>query len=690
MYVPTDATARIEGVIPSLTPRARALLRVGALAGVVALAFHVAHGQFGLGGHALDGFTSQWLYDSIVIGAAAACLTRAWLVRAERLPWLVLGIGLAFDASGEIYYSLAFGDSANPPIPSVADLLYLLYYPAAYVGLVLLVRERIERFRASTWLDGAIGATASAAAIAAIAFEPIVHSATQGDAAAVATNLAYPVGDLVLLAIVFGAFGLAGWRPGRAWLLLGIGLGLAAIADTAYVYTSANGTYVVGGILDSAWLASALAIGFAAWQPRLTSITLHIDAKRLLVIPGAFAIVALAVLLYGGFHHVGPIGLVLAAAAILIVIARAAWTFHENVRLLEVSQRDVVTDALTGLGNRRMMHAELDRALADGAASPPTVLVMFDLDGFKLYNDKFGHLAGDTMLAHLGHRLQAAVAGIGTAHRPGGDEFCVLVRCEPAHADVHVAAATAALSAEGEGFSVGASHGLVAIPAEANTPTYALRLADDRMYSQKGTRRGSARQQTHDVLLGLLREREPDLHDHLRQVGLLAVLVGRRLGLDVEHLDELRRAAELHDIGKAAVPDAILNKPGPLDEYEWAFMRRHTYVGERILAAAPALAPVAALVRSSHERWDGDGYPDGISGEAIPLGARIISVCDAFDAMTTERPYARAVTPSQAMAELRRAAGTQFDSNVVDAFVLAWHDQAAERSGAGAAVHAVV
>jgi two-component system, cell cycle response regulator len=651
---------------------------VFALAGVLALAFHIAHGQLGLGGHGIDDFVSNWLYDGIVIGAAVSCLTRARLVPHERLPWLVLGLGLAFDASGEIYYSLAWGSSGTPPIPSVADVLYLLYYPAAYVALVLLVRERMERFSASTWLDGAIAATTSAAVIAALAFEPIIHSATRGNMAAVATNLAYPVGDLILLAIVFGVFGLAGWRPGRAWLLLGVGLGLSAIADTAYVYASANGTYIVGGVLDSMWLASSLAIAFAAWQPVPRSNPLRLEAKRLLVIPGTLAIVALSVLLYGGFHHLAAIGLVLAAVSVLIVIARAAWTFHENVRLLDASQHDAVTDALTSLGNRRKMNTELARALTAGPDSAAAVLVMFDLNGFKLYNDQFGHLAGDTMLEHLGHRLRSSVSGVGSAYRLGGDEFCVLIRRDLRHADMHIAVAAAALSAEGEGFAVGASYGQVAIPTEAHTVTHALRVADDRMYARKGSRRGSARQQTHDVLLGLLREREPNLHAHLQEVGRLAGLAGHRLGMDVERLDELRRAAELHDIGKAAIPDAILNKPGPLTENEWTFMRRHTYVGERILAAAPALAPVAALVRSSHERWDGEGYPDGLVGEAIPVGARIIAVCDAFDAMTSERPYAEAMSPSDAITELRRGAATQFDPAVVEAFVFAWHEQAPE------------
>ena len=134
----------------------------------------------------------------------------------------------------------------------------------------------------------------------------------------------------------------------------------------------------------------------------------------------------------------------------------------------------------------------------------------------------------------------------------------------------------------------------------------------------------------------------------------------------------MRHAAELHDVGKVAIPDAILNKPGPLDPLEWEFIRRHTLIGERIIAAAPALGPVAALVRSSHERWDGAGYPDKLTEQQIPVGSRIVAVADAFDAMTAERPYNAAMTPELALSELRRCAGTQFDPVVVDAFCEAW------------------
>jgi two-component system, cell cycle response regulator len=212
------------------------------------------------------------------------------------------------------------------------------------------------------------------------------------------------------------------------------------------------------------------------------------------------------------------------------------------------------------------------------------------------------------------------------------------------------------------------SHGSVLAPSEVRTTTEALQLADRRMYARKGGRRLSPGSQSRDVLLRTLSEARPDVHAHLRGTADLAVAVGRELGMGIDALNEVARAAELHDVGKMAIPDAILHKSGPLDETEWSFMRRHPIIGERILLAAPALRSAARLVRSSHERWDGSGYPDALAGEEIPLGARVVAVCDAFHAMTTDRPHRPARSRAEALAELYRCAGTQFDPQVVEAF----------------------
>ncbi len=183
------------------------------------------------------------------------------------------------------------------------------------------------------------------------------------------------------------------------------------------------------------------------------------------------------------------------------------------------------------------------------------------------------------------------------------------------------------------------------IPHDTRDVTDAMRHADNAMYAQKHSGRATAGRQSTDVLLRALTERHPDLGDHLDGVIELAEAVAERLGIEGEELTQLRHAAALHDIGKVAIPDAIINKPTTLSDDEWAFMRRHTIIGERIIAAAPALAPAARLVRASHEAFDGSGYPDRLANDEIPLGARIIAVCDAFDAMISARPYSRRRPP---------------------------------------------
>jgi diguanylate cyclase (GGDEF)-like protein/putative nucleotidyltransferase with HDIG domain len=337
--------------------------------------------------------------------------------------------------------------------------------------------------------------------------------------------------------------------------------------------------------------------------------------------------------------------------------------------MLAASRTEATTDALTGLGNRRKLLADLDAAVRDARTGRGALLAIFDLDGFKSYNDTFGHPAGDALLTRLGRRLVDALPPGGAAYRMGGDEFCVLAPTGAGEASALVHAASLALAEHGEGFDVTSSFGAVLLPDEAQDGEEALALADRRMYGHKHGGRASAGRQSGNVLLRALAERHPDLGPHGDEVADLAEAVARRIGIPAADLEAVRLAAELHDVGKVAIPEAILRKPGALDDAEWAFMRRHTVIGERILLAAPALRHVATIVRSSHERFDGAGYPDGAAGEDIPLGARIIAVCDAYDAITGDRPYHGAEAPAAALAELRRCAGSQFDPLVVEAFV---------------------
>ena len=272
------------------------------------------------------------------------------------------------------------------------------------------------------------------------------------------------------------------------------------------------------------------------------------------------------------------------------------------------------------------------------------------------------------MLARLGSKLAAVPGSQGAAYRLGGDEFCLVAVVGEGEAEPLIDRACQALTEHGEGFEIESSFGAVMLPEEATDASQALQIADERLYAQKHSRRGES-DRTMAALLEALAQREPDLQAHLEGVGALAVETGRVLGLRRDELDELARAAQLHDLGKLAVPDEILQKPGPLDEREWAFIRQHTIVGERILRASPALRSVATVVRSSHEHWDGSGYPDGLAGEEIPLAARIVCACDAYDAMLSTRPYREALSPEEALNELMRLAGEEFDPGVVRVLV---------------------
>jgi diguanylate cyclase (GGDEF)-like protein/putative nucleotidyltransferase with HDIG domain len=368
------------------------------------------------------------------------------------------------------------------------------------------------------------------------------------------------------------------------------------------------------------------------------------------------------------------------------------------------AMRLALTDPLTGLGNHRHFHERLERELRHAHEKRLSLtLCLIDVDDFKRINDRFGHPAGDRVLSRVASRLRQT----GEAFRLGGDEFALLLPGYDESAALTAATSVvdriSALELDQLG-CVTVSAGVATSPVHAGDRDELIRLADSALYWAKEYGKNRVRAYRPDVIeLAELKRlasgpdraarfraaaslaRAVDARDvytgsHSQRVADLAARTARRLGLPDEEVELTRLAASLHDLGKLAIPEEILRKPGPLTDPERMVLERHPQIGFRMLESL-GVDPVAEWVLHHHERWDGSGYPDGLPGENIPLGARIIFVADAYDAMTSERVYRRRVTPDQAIEELQRCAGTQFDPGIVDAFAdeLALADAAPRR-----------
>jgi diguanylate cyclase (GGDEF)-like protein len=456
------------------------LLLALACAGVVA---HGLHAGLDLGGPGLDDFFTDWVYNGTIALAALACLLRAVLVPGGRATWAVWAAALASWVAAEISWTTMYANLESPPYPSLADAFYLAFYPLAFVGLVLLLRERVRGLGASVWIDGVL-ALVAAAALGATILSDIVSGAVAGPAAEAATNLAYPLADILMFGAVAGAFALWGWGLDWRWILIGASFLLSAAADAIYLFKTADGTYVEGTILDTLWPASVLLLGVAAWIRPRRQRAIDLEGRALFVVPATCGLVAVGLLAWNHVHPVNHLAVALALATLVGVVIRTGFTFRDNLRILERNRFQAITDELTGLGNRRRLLADLDAELSVAGASGCHVLLLFDLDGFKRYNDVYGHLEGDAMLSRLGQALAAAAAPWGTAYRLGGDEFCVLAEVPAGGADELVAACGAALTERADGLDITASFG-AALLAEGPTASDVLRLADRRLYADK-------------------------------------------------------------------------------------------------------------------------------------------------------------------------------------------------------------
>jgi diguanylate cyclase (GGDEF)-like protein len=426
------------------------------------------------------------VYDAVIVGAGVACIVRASVFGRERNAWILIGAAILVWGAAEVYWTAAIEGNPSAPYPSPADVGYLLFYPLAYAGLALLVRARAHEINWRLWMDGAITALGTAALGAAFVFDFVAGKA-EGSSIEILTTLAYPLGDIAMLAMVVGVVALTGWRPGRTWSLLLAGLAAMVIADIAYTLQSTGEALPGGNWIDPIYLISAVCLAAAVWQPtaaaEITSPTGG-DGRREVVVPAVFAGVMIGLFAMQYYSASSGLSTVLWAATMAAVILRLAMSDRENKTLLE----QVRTDSLTGLANRGRLQVDMPPLFAEASAERPVALMLFDLNGFKHYNDTFGHPAGDELLARLGASLRNALDGDGAAYRIGGDEFCVLLTCAQDRFEEVGRAATEALTAIGPGYTVSASWGMVRVPDEESEPSAALQLADVRMYAQKESR----------------------------------------------------------------------------------------------------------------------------------------------------------------------------------------------------------
>ena len=436
----------------------------------------------------------NWAVAGFEIVVSCLCILRGFVVRRGRAAPIMLGLGLLAWSLGDLVLAIESAGGATPPSPSVADAFYLCFYPITYVALMLLVRRKVGGLSAATWLDGAVAGVGAAAICAAFAFHDVSLTAG-GGTASVAVNLAYPIGDILLLAMVVAGTTILPGRTKAPWLLLAVGYTLNAFGDTANLFHTGIGASRVGTLFDAiAWPTSILLISASMWLKSSPPRALVQERAPGFVLPALAAGAALMILFYGSMHHASRIALALAAATLMIAGVRAALSVLTLREITEERRRQSITDQLTGLGNRRSLSQLLNAVLpqyADPQNQDRTLAFLYvDLNGFKEINDSFGHAAGDELLRQLGSRLKGSLRNSDLLVRLGGDEFGVVLMDSDADLAATVAERLSARLEEpfilaAVRARISASIGIAVVPGDATDAEDLLRCADVAMYRAK-------------------------------------------------------------------------------------------------------------------------------------------------------------------------------------------------------------